>query len=57
MGKKEEKTILKNEIDIINEKNKGFIYYTKDYFLNGWVLLVCYIFCVIWIYFIIKANI
>ena len=32
MGKKEEKTILKNEIEIINEKNKEFIYYTKDYF-------------------------
>ena len=29
---KDEKTILKNEIDIINEKNKDFIYYTKDYF-------------------------
>ena len=35
LGKKEEKTILKNEIDLINEKNKEFIYYTKDYFLNG----------------------
>ena len=34
LEKKEEKTILKNEIDIINEKNKEFIYYTKDYFLN-----------------------
>ena len=32
MEKKEEKTILKNEIEIINEKNKGFIYYTKEYF-------------------------
>ncbi len=32
LSKKEEKTILKNEIDIINEKNKEFIYYTKDYF-------------------------
>ena len=32
LSKKEEKTILKNEIDIINEKNKAFIYYTKDYF-------------------------
>ena len=32
LNKKEEKTILKNEIDIINEKNKDFIYYTKDYF-------------------------
>ena len=31
----EEKIILKNEIDLINEKNKEFIYYTKDYFLNG----------------------
>jgi hypothetical protein len=35
LEKKEEKTILKNEIDIINEKNKEYIYYTKDYFLNG----------------------
>ena len=35
LGKKEEKIILKNEIDLINEKNKEFIYYTKDYFLNG----------------------
>ena len=34
LEKKEEKTILKNEVDIINEKNKEFIYYTKDYFLN-----------------------
>lgn len=32
LSKKEEKTILKNEIDIINDKNKEFIYYTKDYF-------------------------
>ena len=32
MSKKEEKTILKNEIEIIKEKNKDFIYYTKDYF-------------------------
>ena len=29
---KEEKTVLKNEIDIINEKNKNFIYYSKNYF-------------------------
>ena len=35
LGKKEEKIILKNEIDLINEKNKEFIYYTKDYFFNG----------------------
>ena len=32
LNKKEEKLILKNEIDIINEKNKEFIYYTKNYF-------------------------
>ena len=32
LNKKEEKLILKNEIDIINEKNKEYIYYTKDYF-------------------------
>ena len=32
LSKKEEKKILKNEIDIINDKNKEFIYYTKDYF-------------------------
>ena len=35
LNKKEEKTILKNEIEIINEKNKEFIYYTKDYFQKG----------------------
>ena len=35
LNQKEEKTILKNEIDIINEKNKEFIYYTKDYFKKG----------------------
>ena len=35
MNKKEEKTILKNEIEIINEKNKEFIYYTKNYFQKG----------------------
>ena len=35
LNKKEEKLILKNEIDIINEKNKEFIYYTKNYFHNG----------------------
>ena len=35
INKKEEKTILKNEIEIINEKNKEFIYYTKDYFQKG----------------------
>ena len=34
LGKKEEKTILKNEIEIINEKNKEFIYYSKNYFNN-----------------------
>ena len=27
---KEEKTVLKNEIDIINEKNKNYIYYSKN---------------------------
>ena len=27
---KEEKTVLRNEIDIINEKNKNFIYYSKN---------------------------
>ena len=32
LKKKEEKTVLINEIDIINEKNKNFIYYTKNYF-------------------------
>ena len=32
LKKKEEKTVLRNEIDIINEKNKNFIYYPKNYF-------------------------
>jgi hypothetical protein len=32
LSKKEEKTILKNEIDIINEKNKDYIYYTNSYY-------------------------
>ena len=32
LKKKEEKTILINEIDIINEKNKNFVYYPKNYF-------------------------
>ena len=32
LKKKEEKIVLKNEIDIINEKNKNFVYYTKNYF-------------------------
>ena len=32
LKKKEEKTILRNEIDIINEKNKNFVYYSKNYF-------------------------
>ena len=32
LKKKEEKIVLRNEIDIINEKNKNYIYYTKNYF-------------------------
>ena len=32
LKKKEEKTVLRNEIDIINEKNKNFMYYPKNYF-------------------------
>lgn len=32
LKKKEEKIVLKNEIDIINEKNKNFVYYKKNYF-------------------------
>ena len=32
LRKTEENTLLVNEIDIINEKNKNFIYYTKNYF-------------------------
>ncbi len=32
LKKKEEKTILINEIDIINEKNRNFVYYPKNYF-------------------------
>ena len=39
LNKKEEKAILKNEIDIINEKYKDFIYYTKDYFTKEWTWL------------------
>ena len=31
---KEEKTVLRNEIDIINNKNKDYIYHTKNYFDN-----------------------
>jgi hypothetical protein len=34
LKKKEENIVLRNEIDIINEKNKNFVYYTKDYFKN-----------------------
>ena len=30
--KKEENTILINEIDIIDEKNKNFLYYSNNYF-------------------------
>ena len=29
---RDEKIVLRNEIDIINEKNKNFIYYSKNYF-------------------------
>ena len=32
LKKREEKIVLRNEIDIINEKNKNFIYYTENYF-------------------------
>ena len=32
LKKKEEKTVLRNEIDIINEKNKHYMYYSKNYF-------------------------
>ena len=32
LTKKEEKIVLKNEIDIIKEKNKNYVYYTKNYF-------------------------
>ena len=32
LKKKEEKIVLRNEIDIINEKNKDYIYYTNSYY-------------------------
>lgn len=35
LKKKEEKIVLRNEIDIINEKNKNYVYYTKNYFKNN----------------------